>query len=148
MIEFMHKMTTILMEWLEPIGIISGLFFSGIALRNDHRSRRIQNHIKITEGYREIWSMVVDDPSLERVRFQNVNLASAPISPAEDRLVRFVFQNMMLAFEARNAGQLGNIGDFEKDVADFLTRSIPQAVWKDIARFQPDDFRKFVEGLM
>ena len=136
------------MEWLEPIGIISGLFFSGIALRSDHRARRIENHIKITEGYREIWSMVVDEPALERVRFKDVNLALAPILPAEDRLVRFVFQNMMLAFEARKAGQLGNIGDFEKDVADFLTRTIPQAVWKDIARFQPDDFRKFVEGLM
>ena len=148
MIEIMHHVREFLLAWLEPTGIIAGLFFSGIALRNDTRARRIENHIKITDGYREIWSMVVENPALERVLAPKVDLTINPVKPAEDRLVRFIFQNILLAFEAREAGQLSNIGDLEKDVADFISRAIPRAVWKEIARFQPDGFRKFVEQLM
>ena len=148
MIDIMHNIGQSLRDWLEAIGIIGGLFFSGLALRNDNRARRIENHIKIVEGYRDIWSMVVKEPVLERVRYQNIDLTIAPVSPAEDRLVRFVFQNMQLAFEARKAGQLGDIGEFEKDVSRFMSCSIPQAVWKEIARFQPEGFRQFVEELM
>jgi hypothetical protein len=135
-------------DWLEPVGIISGLLFSGIALRNDVRSRRIENHIKLAEGYRAIWSAVITDPTLERVRRINISLKAKPVTPAEDRLVRFIFQNILLAFEARNARQLGDIGNLELDVADFMARPIPRAVWEEIAQFQPAAFRKFVENLM
>lgn len=99
------------MGWLEPVGIISVLLLSGIALRNDVRSRRIENHIKLAEGYRAIWSAVIRNPALERVRRGQVNLKASPVTPAEDRLVRFIFQNILLAFEARNARQLGDIGN-------------------------------------
>ena len=40
--EIMHMLLENLSAWLEPIGIIAGLFFSGIALRNDTRARRIE----------------------------------------------------------------------------------------------------------
>ena len=148
MIEFAHAFKEALMAWLEPVGIIAGLVFSGVALRNDTRARRIENHIKITEGYREIWSALVADPTLDRIQQSKVDLTKHPLSPAEDRLTRFIFQNVLLAFEARNAGQLGDIGNLEKDVAEFVSFPIPKAVWKEIARFQPEFFRKFVEGLM
>jgi hypothetical protein len=146
--QFMHSLLTSLMDLLEPIGIIAGLVFSGTALRNDVRSRRIENRIKLTEGYREIWSVLLSDPSLGRIRRNDVDLIQFPVTPGEDRLGRFVFQNILLAYDARKAGQLGDIGDFEKDVAEFISRPIPQAVWKEIARFQPEDFRRFVERQM
>jgi hypothetical protein len=146
--EIMHMLLENLSAWLEPIGIIAGLFFSGIALRNDTRARRIENHIKIADGYREIWSAQLADPKLDRILLSSVDLAAHPVSPAEDRLVRFIFQNILLAFEAREAGQLGDIGNLEKDVAEFMGHPIPRAVWKEIARFQPETFRKFVETLM
>lgn len=146
--EIMPMFQKILADWLEPVGIIAGLFFSGIALRNDTRARRIENHIKISDGYREIWSAQVADPKLDRILWSSIDLAANPISPAEDRLVRFIFQNILLAFEARQAGQLGDIGNLEKDVAEFVSKPIPKAVWKEVARFQPETFRKFVESLM
>lgn len=148
MIEFMHTTIEVFAAWLEPIGIMAGLFFSGIALRNDTRARRIENHIKIADGYREIWSAQFADPKLDRVLDTNPDLASTPITLAEDRLVRFIFQNVLLAFEARRAGQLGDIGNLEKDLGEFISRPIPKAVWKEIARFQPEAFRKFVEAVM
>ena len=144
----MHMLLENLSALLEPVGIIAGLFFSGIALRNDTRARRIENHIKIADGYREIWSAQVADPRLERILLSGVDLTACPVSPSEDRLVRFIFQNILLAFEARQAGQLGDIGDLEKDVGEFISHPIPRAVWKEIARFQPQTFRKFVETLM
>ena len=146
--EIMHNMGEILTGWLEPVGIIAGLLFSGVALRNDTRARRIENHIKISDGYREIWSTQVADPKLDRILLSSLDLAANPISSAEARLVRFIFQNILLAFEARQAGQLGDIGNLEKDVAEFISRPIPKAVWIEIARFQPEAFRKFVEALM
>jgi hypothetical protein len=146
--DIMHIIGDLITVWLEPVGIIAGLVFSGVALRNDTRARRIENHIKISDGYREIWSTQVADPKLDRILLSNPDLITTPISPAEDRLVRFIFQNVLLAFEARQAGQLGDIGNLEKDVAEFISRPIPKAVWKEIARFQPEAFRKFVEALM
>lgn len=146
--EIMHMLLENLSAWLEPIGIIAGLFFSGIALRNDTRARRIENHIKIADGYREIWSAQLADPKLDRILLSSVDLIAHPVMPAEDRLVRFIFQNILLAFEARQAGQLGDIGNLEKDVAEFMDHPIPRAVWKELARFQPETFRKFVETLM
>ncbi len=148
MFEIMRHVHDALMDWLEPAGIIAGLVFSGLAFRNEARGRQIENRIKLVEGYREIWSLVMHDPSLERIRSRDVDLLTAPISPAEDRLVRFIFQNLMLAFEARAVGQLGDIGVFERDVAEFVTRPIPRAVWQEIARFQPDGFRRFVDRLI
>src|SRR5687767_5403568 len=112
MTEVVH-VTRDIMDWLEPIGIIAGLAFSGMALRNDVRSRRLESRIKLTEGYREVWSAVFNDPTLERVRRHDVDLELFPITPAEDRLVRFVLQHMLLAYEARASGQLGDIGDFD-----------------------------------
>jgi hypothetical protein len=146
--EIMHTISEILTLWLEPVGIIAGLVFSGVALRNDTRARRIENHIKISDGYREIWSTQVADPKLDRILMTNLDLVGNPILPAEERLIRFIFQNILLAFEAREAGQLGDIGNLGKDVAEFIARPIPKAVWKEIARFQPEAFRKFVEALM
>ena len=148
MIEFMRSVSEIMTVWLEPVGIIAGLFFSGVSLRNDTRARRIENHIKISNGYREIWSTQVADPKLDRILVTSLDLVESPISQAEARLVRFIFQNILLAFEARQAGQLGDIGNLEKDVAEFISKPIPKAVWQEIARFQPETFRKFVEALM
>lgn len=146
--EIMQIFQQLIEDWLEPIGIIAGLFFSGIALRNDTRARRIENHIKISERYREIWSAQMDNPKLDRILLSGIDLTAHPVVPAEDRMVRFIFQNILLAFEARQAGQLGDIGNFEKDVAEFVCKPIPKAVWKEIARFQPAIFRKFVDSLL
>ena len=148
MIEIMHKMAELLMAWLQPIGIISSLLFSGIALRNDTKARRVENHIKIVDGYRQIWSAILSDAKLERILWDDLDLSANPISAAEDRLARFIFQNILLACEARSVGQLGDIGNLEKDVAEFISHPIPKSVWKEIARFQPEAFRKFIEGLM
>lgn len=126
--EIMHILHQLLTDWLEPVGIIAGLFFSGVALRNDTRARRIENHIKISEGYREIWSAQMADPKLDRILLSGIDLTAYPIAPAEDRLVRFIFQNVLLAFEARQAGQLSDIGNLEKDVAEFVSKPIPKAV--------------------
>jgi len=136
------------MGWLQPLGIIAGLVFSGAALRNDVRSRKLENRIKITEGHREIWSALLSDPSLERIRHSQVDLDLFPITPVENRLVRSIFQHILLTFEARATGQLGDIGDFDRDVREFLSRPIPRQVWSEIARFQPARFRKFVETLL
>jgi hypothetical protein len=148
MIEIMLNVREVLSTWLEPVGIIASLVFSGVALRNDARSRRIENHIKITDGYREVWSTLVNDPKLERIRSSKADLTHTAVTAAEDRIVRFIFQNILLTFEARKAGQLGDIGNLEKDVAEFISRPIPRAVWKEIARFQPEAFRRFIESLM
>ena len=148
MIEIMQQFGEILSQWLEPTGILAGLFFSGIALRNDTRARRIENQIKIADAYREIWSAQMSDSNLSRILHPHPDLSTHPVTPGEDRLVRFIFQNIFLAFAARQAGQLGEIGNLERDVADFVSNPIPKAVWKEIARFQPEQFRKFIENFI
>ena len=40
-------------------------------------------------------------------------------------------QHIVLAFEARRAGQLGDIGSLEKGVGEFVSRTLPQVVWKE-----------------
>ena len=136
------------MQLLESLGIVGGLLFSGMALRSDVRSRKIDNHIKLAEGYRSIWSLVFADSSLDRIRRKDVDLNLFPITPSEDRIARFVLQNVLLAFEARRAGQLGDIGNLEADISAFLSNPIPRQVWGEIERFQPKPFRDFVNGLL
>jgi hypothetical protein len=143
--ELLFRAGEALANMLAPVGIIAGLFFSGISLRDSNRTRKLENQIRLADGYRDIWTALLKDEKLNRIRQSSVDLAKAPITPSEDRLVRFIFQNIFLAFEARRSGQLGEIGDLEKDVENFLTYTIPRAVWKEIARFQPEAFRRFVE---
>ena len=89
--EIMHAFGGIFSIWLEPVGIIAGLIFSGVALRNDTRARCVENQIKISDGYREIWAAQVADPKLERILMSSLDLIANPISPVEARLVRFIF---------------------------------------------------------
>lgn len=137
-----------IVNWLQPIGIVGSLIFSGIALRNDVRSRRLENRIKIAEGQREIWFAALQDPSFERIRRNEVDLELFPITAAENRLVRALFQHVLLTYEASASGQLGDIGDFGKDVSQFVSRPIPRQVWTEIAPYQPPRFRRFVESLI
>jgi len=134
--------------WLEPLGIIAGLVFSGVALRNDVRSRKLESFTKIAEGHREIWSALLKDPSLERIRHDQVDLELFPITPVENRLVRSILHHVLLTFEARASKQIGDIGDFDRDVREFLARPIPRQVWSEIAHFQPARFRRFIEALL
>ena len=75
-----------------------GIGFLRRRFNNDARLRRIENQIKISDGYREIRSALVSDPELNRILHPNADLARAPVTPAEDRLVRFIVQNLRLAF--------------------------------------------------
>jgi hypothetical protein len=136
------------MNWLQPIGIVAGLIFSGIAVRNDVRSRRLESRIKITEGHRDIWWALLENPSLERILQTEPDLALFPITPPEKRLVMALLQHVQLTFEAQASGQLGDIGDFDKDIAEFLSRPIPRKVWDEIAGLQPAKFRKFIQTLI
>jgi len=143
----MHLLESVT-QWLQPVGIVAGLVFSGVALRNDVRSRKLESRIKINEGHRDIWSALLENPSLERIRQDQADLQLFPITASEDRLVRSILQHALLTFDARDLGLLGDIGDFDADVRRFLARPIPRAVWNEIAAFQPAKFRKFVESLL
>jgi hypothetical protein len=95
-----------------------------------------------------VWRVLLSDPALERIRKNDVDLNLFPVTPAEDRLVRFVLQHMLLTHDALTTGQLGDIGDFDRDVREFISRPIPLAVWRAIAHLQPKGFRIFVESVL
>jgi hypothetical protein len=130
---------------LSAVGIIGGLVFTGVSLRSETKTRRIENLLTLTQSHRELWTQLFNHPKLERVLDPNVDLTAQPITLDESYYVNMVVQHLNSAFEATKSGLVIKPEGLTADVRWFFSLPIPRSMWEKLRRLQNDDFVDFVQ---
>ncbi len=116
-------------ELLEAVGIIGSLTFTGAAFRRDHRSRRIENLLNLTQNHREIWKELLRDQRLKRILDAGVDPVTEPITREEDIFVTLVVQHLNFVFYAIRDELTIDPTGLRRDVRQFFSLPIPKRVW-------------------
>lgn len=131
---------------LQSIGIIAGLFFTAVALRDDTRMRRVSNLLSITESHRKLWTEFYRRPELNRVLDERASLRQHEITRQEEIFVNLVVLHLNSVFYAHQLGLLFKLEGLRRDISWFFSLPIPKMVWEKSRVLQNDDFVAFVEA--
>ena len=138
----------ILQNWFNlfsAIGIIAGLWFTAISLRSETKTRRVANLLSITANHREIWKEFLTNPKLARVRDATADTARQPVTDAERVFVNLVIQHINSVYYAVSDQLVVKYEGLRRDIAQFFSLPIPQAVWERMKVFQNDALVQFIE---
>lgn len=141
--------TWLLEHWFDvaqTAGIIGGLLFTAQTIRKDEKARAISNTIALNEQYNHIWHELYERPELGRILQKDVDLNGHPVSNDETLFLKKLFLYLDVVRRAMQAGIFVKIQGLQKDVQDFFSLPIPNAVWEKIKPFQDGDFVSFVES--
>ncbi len=133
---------------LENVGIISGLVFTGLAIRRDSRVRRAETLLKITEQHRSLWMDFDDRPELSSLLDFDRDLESSPLKKEEVRFVRYCIQHLRATFYAAKAGIFIQPEALGADIAAFFAKPGPRAVWESSKHWHDRTFVDFVESYL
>jgi hypothetical protein len=132
-------------DGIQTVGIVGGLLFAGYTNWKEQQARKISNSIAINEQHERTWDKFYDRPKLARVLATEVDLKKEPVSIEEELFVTRVTLNLSTSFRAIRHGELVKFEGLQKDVKAFFSLPVPQAIWKNLEKFQDKDFVKFVE---
>jgi hypothetical protein len=128
------------------VGVTGGLVFDGLARFSEARSRRVANHIALTQAHREIWTQFLNRPALRRVRNPKANAVSKPVTEEEEIWINTMVQHVNSVYYAMRNGLTVKPEAFRQDVGLFFSLPIPRIVWERMKPFQNDDLVAFVEA--
>lgn len=132
--------------YLNAIGVVGGLLFTGYSLHSEAETRKVANLLKLTQSHREVWKEVLDNPKLIWVLSPDVDLVQAPVTTEEEIFVTLVTQHLVSVFRAMKKDLTISPEVLRRDVWQFFALPIPQQVWNGIKVMQDDDFVAFVES--
>jgi hypothetical protein len=132
--------------FLQSLGIVGGLFFTGLSSRIDAKVRRAQNGFEITKQHREIWTQLYERPDLKRVLDPAADLKSTPVSADEEMFVNFLILHLASAYRAMKNGVFVLPDELRLDASAFLSLPIPKSVWDSTRRFRNAEFLRWVES--
>lgn len=135
-------------DLLSAVGIIAGLAFTTASYREDTRSRRLSNLVRLTEQHRDIWEESQINPKLARIRDPHADLYTKPITPEEAQFVMLLIFHLHCWYRAIQEGEVTVLEGLELDIQNFFNRPIPQHVWSERKAFFDADFRRFVDGVL
>lgn len=133
---------------LQSLGIIGGLFFTGISLRIDARVRRVGNLFEVTRQHREIWTELYSRPELKRVLDKEADVFLQPISVEEELFVNLLILHLASNHRAAREGIFSLPTELRSDVNAFFALPIPREIWRRTRMFQEKDFVRVVEGML
>ena len=131
---------------LQTIVLTGGLVFTGLALRDETRERRIANLLTLTENHREIWTNLFEFPELAHVLDESADLAKNPTNTKERLFVTLVIHHLHSTFQSMKNDLVIKPESLCRDVAAFFRLPIPGSVWTQLKHLQDDDFVAFVES--
>jgi hypothetical protein len=133
---------------LSAVGIIGGLWFTAFSLRSDTKTRRIANLLTITANHREVWKEYLNNPNLVRISDTTADLTKQPITDVERVFATLVILHMNSVYYAMSDQLVVEYEGLRRDIAKFISRPVPKAVWEKIKPLQNEDFVKFIESAL
>lgn len=141
-----HWVGTNWFDVLQSVGIVASLLFTGVALKEDTRARRVDHLITFTDRHRDIWREMYHRPELARVISERPNVVRKPVTNEEALFVRLIILHLASVHRAINDGMFTRPEGLDEDVRWFFTLPIPRQVWDNLKSLQNEDFRRFVES--
>lgn len=135
-------------ELIGYIGVIGGLIFNGISVRDETKARRVSNLLMMTQNHREIWSEYARNQSLWRVLDPAANIITQKITPAEETFVLTVIQQVNSVYQTMKDGLTVKPEGIRRDVRDLFMLPIFKNVWSKMRQFQNEDFVTFIESCL
>ena len=131
---------------LNAVGVIGGLFFTASSFRSEEKTRRIANLLTITKNHQDIWADFYRNPGLARVLDSSANVVKQPVTREEEIFVNLVILHLSSVFHALKDELVTNQEGLRRDVWQFFSLPIPQAVWNRVKVLQNDAFVAYVEA--
>jgi hypothetical protein len=128
------------------VGIIGSLWFTAVSLRSETKTRRIANLLTVTANYREIWKEYFANPQLARVLDASADVASHPVTPAEELFVGQIIFHVSNVFYAMKDDLFITQDGSRRDIAQFFSLPVPKAVWATTKLLQNQDFAAFIDS--
>jgi hypothetical protein len=135
-------------DLLSAVGIISSLAFTAVSFREDTRSRRLNNLVRLTEQHRDIWEESQNNPKLARIRDAKADLYTKPVTAEETQFVMLLMFHLHCWYRAIQEGEVSVLEGLELDIQNFFNRPIPKYVWSERNAFFDSDFRQFVDDVL
>jgi hypothetical protein len=129
---------------LQGVGIVAGLLFTGISLRREAASRRLNAMLTLTAQHRDLWNEVHRRPELGRILSDSVDLVGHPITLAEEEFLNIVFVHFSTGWELSVRHGLISRDAFGEDVRRFFQLPIPKVVWERTKGVREPGFVRFV----
>ncbi len=133
---------------LSALGVIGGVWFTGVSLRSEANARRASNLIALTEGHRDIWSLTYQNIDLSRILDASADIKSMPLSHGEEMYVNAMIQHLFCVYQTMQNELTIRPEKICADVRALFSLPIPKAVWGRLKRFQDGDFVQFVENCL
>jgi hypothetical protein len=135
-------------DLLSAVGIISSLAFTAVSFREDTRSRRLNNLVRLTEQHRDIWEESQNNPKLARIRDAKADLYTKPVTAEETQFVMLLMFHLHCWYRAIQGKEVSSLDGLEKDIRNFFSRPVPRYVWEERKSFFDRDFRRYVDDLL
>jgi hypothetical protein len=132
--------------YLNALGVVGGLCFTGYSLHSETKTRKIANLLTLAQSHREVWKEVLREPKLNRVLSVDVDTDREPVTREEEIFVTLVIQHLGIVFRAMKSDLTIDPEGLRRDVWQFFSLPIPLRVWNRIKVMQDDDFVAFVEA--
>lgn len=129
-------------------GIIASLGFTTASFREDTRSRRLSNLLRLTEQHRDIWEESQTNSKLARIRDPKADLYTKPVTPEEAQFVMLLMFHLYCWYRAIRDGEVSVLEGLEMDIQNFFSRPVARHVWHERKIFFDSDFRKFVQVIL
>jgi uncharacterized protein DUF6082 len=132
--------------FLQTVGIVGGLVFTAVSIRQSTRARRASDLLALTEQHRELWNEVYSRPGLERIFAAEVDLVGKPITVTEERFLNEVIIHFQMGWQLASAGSLLTLKAMKADVRSFFQLPIPRSVWEQSKHTRDRKFVDFVDA--
>jgi len=132
--------------FLNALGVVGGLFFTGYSLHAENKTRKITNLLTLAQSHREIWKEILHEPRLNRVLSARVDIERTPVTREEEIFVTLVIQHLGIVFRAMQNDLTIDPEGLRRDVWQFFSLPIPGWVWNRIKVLQDEDFVAYVES--
>jgi hypothetical protein len=134
------------LDLLNALGVVGGLLFTGYSLHSEIHTRRISNLLILTQSHRDVWRELIRDSRLQRILQPHPDLENQPITPEEEVFVNLVIQHLSIVFHTLRDDLTIPPEGLRRDVWQFFSLPIPEAVWNKVKVLQNDAFVAYVES--
>jgi hypothetical protein len=137
-----------LSERLGPYALVAGLVFAAVEYRHHRKAQRISNMLAFNQHHRDIWSLFLKYPSVERVLKPEADVSEQPVTAQESIFVTFLILHLSASFKASEQGMYPAPQGRGPDVLQFFALPLPRKVWETSRLMQDEDFATFVESAL
>lgn len=134
------------LDLLNAAGVVGGLLFTGYSLHSEIQTRRIANLLTLTESHRDVWRELIRDSRLQRILEPHPELELQPVTLEEEVFVNLVIQHLSIVFHTLRDDLTIPPEGLRRDVWQFFSLPIPEAVWNKVKVLQNDAFVAHVES--